>query len=116
MWPESVAISIQLETYSVCFVPGVRQAHILGLDLAVFRTSTGKLGIIDAYCPHLGANLAAGGTVEGEALKCPFHGWEFNCDGKCVRVPYAKDPEKVPEEAAVKKYTCMELNDQILLW
>eukprot|EP00047_Mylnosiga_fluctuans_P007849 m.255872 g.255872 ORF g.255872 m.255872 type:complete len:449 (-) comp19733_c0_seq1:103-1449(-) len=95
---------------------GVKQAHILGLDLAVFRTEEGKVGVIDAYCPHLGANLAAGGTVEKDTLVCPFHGWEFDCDGKCVRIPYAKDPEHVPSEARVAKYTSMEINDQILIW
>jgi cholesterol 7-dehydrogenase len=94
----------------------VRQAHILGIDLAVFRTADGQLGVIDAYCPHLGANLAAGGVVDGNTLICPFHGWEFDCEGACVRIPYAKDTTKIPSEARVKKYTSMEINDQILFW
>eukprot|EP00047_Mylnosiga_fluctuans_P003527 m.229586 g.229586 ORF g.229586 m.229586 type:complete len:450 (+) comp11925_c0_seq1:1268-2617(+) len=94
----------------------VKQAHILGLDLAVFRTESGAVSVVEAYCPHLGANLAAGGHVHGETLACPFHGWEFDCDGKCVRIPYAKDPTKVPSEARVKKYTSLEINDQILFW
>ena len=37
----------------------------LGLELAVFRSEAGEAAILDAYCPHLGANLAAGGHVEG---------------------------------------------------
>ncbi len=94
----------------------MKQVHILGKDLAVFRTEAGVAAVIDAYCPHLGANLAAGGIVQGDNLKCPFHGWEFNCDGQCVTIPYAKDPKKVPSEAKVKKYTSMEINDQILFW
>ena len=43
----------------------VKQVYCLGLDLAVFRTEKGEAAILDAYCPHLGANLAAGGRVEG---------------------------------------------------
>lgn len=39
---------------------GVKAVHILGKDLAVFRTETGRVGCIDAYCPHLGANIGAG--------------------------------------------------------
>lgn len=95
---------------------GVKQAHVLGLDIAVFRTESGKVGAVGAYCPHLGANLAAGGTVEGESIKCPFHGWEYNCEGTCTRIPYAKDPTKIPADARVTKYTVLEINDQILLW
>ena len=47
----------------------VKQVHCLGLELAVFRSDKGEAAILDAYCPHLGANMAAGGTVEG-VLAC----------------------------------------------
>ena len=119
VWTSSSSILILahfIPSFTFLFPSGVRQAHILGLDLAVFRTESGQVGVIDAYCPHLGANIAAGGTVEGDSIKCPFHGWEFNCDGVCVRIPYAKNPEKIPSEARVTKYTSMEINDQILIW
>ena len=42
--------------------PGqVRQVDALGLNLAVYRGTSGKVFVTDAYCPHLGANIAAGG-------------------------------------------------------
>ena len=88
--------------------------HVLGMDLAVFRTETGKVAAIDAYCPHLGANIAAGGEVCGETIKCPFHGWAFDFNGKCVDIPYSAG--KIPASAKVEKYTVMETNDQILIW
>ena len=58
-----------------------------GNDLVVFRGVSGKVYNLDAYCPHLGANLGVGGTVVGEDIKCPFHGWNFNNLGKCMAVP-----------------------------
>lgn len=62
-----------------------------GEQLAVFRGQDGKAYVLDAYCPHLGANLAVGGRVVGSCIECPFHGWQFQGnDGKCVRVPYAE--------------------------
>lgn len=66
----------------------------LGEQVAVFRAQTGKAHVVDAYCPHLGANLAVGGRVLGDCIECPFHGWKFQgSDGKCVQIPYAEKGE-----------------------
>lgn len=62
-----------------------------GEQVAVFRGQDGTAYVVDAYCPHLGANLAVGGRVVGGCIECPFHGWQFRGnDGKCVRIPYAE--------------------------
>ena len=61
-----------------------------GKNLAVFRGEDGKANVIDAYCPHNGANLAVGGVVKDNCLECPFHGWRFQGDGKCVHIPYTE--------------------------
>ena len=46
--------------------------------------------MLDAYCPHLGANIGIGGRVIGDCLECPFHGWQFRgSDGKVTKIPYA---------------------------
>jgi len=63
---------------------------ISGEHFAVFRSQSGKVSVLDAYCPHMGGNLAVGGRVKGECLECPFHGWVFDNDGMCVGIPYAE--------------------------
>ena len=56
-------------------------------------------GVVDAYCPHLGAHLGVGGQVEGDCMRCPFHGWEFDGDsGACVEIPYG-ERERIPAKA-----------------
>lgn len=68
-----------------------------GEQLAAFRTQDGQAHVVDAYCPHLGANLAAGGRVVGDCIECPFHGWQFRGeDGKCTSIPYAEKGEPFP--------------------
>ncbi|XP_019365821.1 PREDICTED: cholesterol 7-desaturase-like [Gavialis gangeticus] len=83
-------------------------------QLAVFRALDGRAYVVDAYCPHLGANLAVGGHVVGNCIECPFHGWQFRGeDGKCIRIPYA---EKVPDFAKIKTWPSCEVNGMLLVW
>jgi cholesterol 7-dehydrogenase len=91
-----------------------RTAHICGLSLAVFRDDNGVPHVLDAYCPHLGADLGAGGQVVGECLQCPFHGWEFRgSDGQCVKIPYAS---KIPASARVKSWPTVEKAGWVCFW
>src|SRR5690606_7988267 len=69
---------------------GVLRRHYFSRELVVFRGESGEAFVLDAYCPHVGAHLGVGGRVEGETLRCPFHGWRFSGAGECVEIPYAK--------------------------
>jgi len=70
--------------------------------------------VLDAFCPHLGANLGVGGKVVGDCIECPFHGWQYSGDtGKCTNIPYSKT---IPEVAKTRSWPVRELNDCIFLW
>ncbi|XP_070532112.1 cholesterol 7-desaturase nvd-like isoform X1 [Ptychodera flava] len=87
---------------------------VLGEHVVAFRGESGTAYVVDAYCPHMGANLGIGGRVMGECVECPFHGWVFRGDdGKCVDIPYA---EKVPDFAKVKSWNTLERNGMIYIW
>ena len=58
-----------------------------GNDLVAFRSTAGKVTVLDAYCPHLGAHLGYGGRVMNDTVNCPFHEWVFNESGDCVHIP-----------------------------
>ncbi len=45
---------------------GIKNVRFMGSDLVLFRGPSGQLGLVDAYCPHLGAHLGVGGTVTPE--------------------------------------------------
>ncbi len=70
--------------------PPVR-LRILGEDLLAFRDSTGRAGIIEPWCSHRGAPLWFGRNEDG-ALRCAYHGWAFDVDGRCLEVPNAFGP------------------------
>ena len=63
-------------------------------EWVLWRTASGAAVMSDAHCPHLGAHLG-GGTIRGERLRCPFHGFEYARDGACVATPDGRTPPRV---------------------
>ncbi|MBL7546172.1 MAG: Rieske 2Fe-2S domain-containing protein [Bdellovibrionaceae bacterium] len=78
-------------------------------DLVVWRTETGKLGIVDAYCPHMGTHLGKG-TVKKETIQCFFHHWKFDSEGHCQDIP--ADPTFC-RTVKTKSYAVMEQFESI---
>ncbi len=54
----------------------VHPMKYFGQEMVAWRAASGRLTVMNAYCEHLGAHLGDGGTVKGEALQCPCHGWQ----------------------------------------
>jgi phenylpropionate dioxygenase-like ring-hydroxylating dioxygenase large terminal subunit len=82
-----------------------------GEELILYRTESGEAHLTGAYCPHLGANLGKG-QVKGENLQCPFHGFQFGPDGRCVHA-YGKS---VPRKASLSTWHIREHNGYIFGW
>lgn len=91
----------------------LRAVEAFGKPLVLWRADSGELVLQDRYCPHLGANFAVGGEVVGNAIKCPFHHWEFGTDGKVAAIPYAK---RLNQKACVRTYPLQEKYGVIFAW
>lgn len=61
--------------------------QIAGEPVVLFRDAAGKPGALHDRCPHRGVALSLGRRTAQGHLACAFHGWEFQVDGACVRVP-----------------------------
>lgn len=83
-----------------------------GRDLVLYRTESGCVVMSDAHCPHMGAHLEAG-RIEGERLRCPFHGFQFDVDGSCVATPYGKG---LPPRAVLRTWLVREQSGLVLAW
>ncbi len=59
--------------------PPVR-VQLLGEHLVAFRDTSGRIGLIEEYCPHRGTSLFLGRNEE-DGLRCVFHGWKFDVNG-----------------------------------
>jgi phenylpropionate dioxygenase-like ring-hydroxylating dioxygenase large terminal subunit len=62
--------------------------QIAGERLVLFRDDRGQAAALQDRCPHRGVALSLGETTPDGALRCPFHGWEFNRRGACMHVPF----------------------------
>ena len=62
------------------------EVRLLGEDLVAFRATDGRVGLIDAACPHRRVNLFWGRNEEG-GLRCVYHGWKFDVSGQCIDMP-----------------------------
>lgn len=84
-----------------------------GAKLVAYRgKDDGQIYILDAYCPHMGADLSRG-CVKGDSLVCPFHGWSWGGDGFCDNIPYAK---RIPAKARIKSWPTTVQNGLLFVW
>jgi phthalate 4,5-dioxygenase len=92
--------------------PPVR-VTLLGEALIAFRDSEGRPGLTDRYCAHRGADLFYGRN-EQSGLRCVYHGWKFDVNGRCLEVPNARVPQAFMDKCALKAYPVVERGG--MLW
>ena len=96
-------------------VPAGEPVTVIALEreLVLFRDADGAVHVVDAFCPHMGAHLGGGDVVDG-TLACPYHGWRFDGDGRCVEIPYSES--RIPSRACVRGWEVRERNGMVLCW
>jgi nitrite reductase/ring-hydroxylating ferredoxin subunit len=77
-----VPVALSADIPRVAVAPG----WIPGLEIALWRSASGRIAASSNRCPHRGMRLSHG-FVRGENLSCIYHGWSFGPDGSCVRIP-----------------------------
>ena len=64
----------------------IKRLRILGEDLVLYRGEDGRYGLVEERCSHRGASLAYG-RIEGANIRCPYHGWLYDPEGRCLEQP-----------------------------
>lgn len=85
-----------------------QKVRILAHDFVVFRDDKGQPAVLSDTCIHRGASLSAGKCKEDGSVQCPYHGWRFNRDGVCTRIPSIGSKTKPPPRARVDAYPVQE--------
>jgi phthalate 4,5-dioxygenase len=80
---------------------------LLGEKLIGFRDNAGRVGVMDHRCPHRCASLFLGRN-EGNGLRCVYHGWKFDVEGKCVDMPSVPVHQDFKDKVKAKAYQVTE--------
>ncbi len=93
-------------------VGAIEPFELCGQRVVVFRGADGRLRALDAFCPHMGTDLAIGKVVDND-IRCFFHHWSFNGDGECTDIPCGAT---VPKKAKLQSYDVRERYGLIWIW
>ncbi len=91
-----ILLSSQLEKEPV-------KVRFLGEDLVLFRGEDNQPHLIEERCPHRGTSMS-GGRIEGNCIRCCYHGWMFDGNGQCVDMPGERGSEKFIQNVKIKSY------------
>jgi nitrite reductase/ring-hydroxylating ferredoxin subunit len=91
----------------------VRAVRLLGENFVLFRDEAGRYGLLDRHCPHRGADLAFGRREDG-GLRCAFHGWLFDVEGRCLQTPAEPEGSTLCSRIRQRAYPVVERSG--VLW
>ncbi|MEE1822176.1 Rieske 2Fe-2S domain-containing protein [Streptomyces sp. BE20] len=95
--------------------PGtVTTKRLMGEDVVLYRTRSGRIRVVRPYCPHLGAHLGCGGRVDDEDIVCPFHHFAFDPDGNVARTGPGYTGKPVREGLTI--LPSEEVNGGVFAW
>ncbi|MFL9997845.1 aromatic ring-hydroxylating dioxygenase subunit alpha [Paraburkholderia sediminicola] len=83
-----------------------------GEPIVLARTESGKVFALEDRCAHRQVPLHQG-VVDGESIRCGYHGWTYDCSGTCIDVPYL-GRDRLPN--GVRSYPCREVEGLIFVF
>jgi len=86
---------------------------ICGRSVVLFRDATGQAAALEDRCIHRGMPLSHGGECEGDIIRCPYHGLEYDRAGICTKIP---GQDRIPAAARLKTYPLVEQDALLWVW
>ena len=97
--------------YAICLSTEVKEKPMLvtalGQELVVYRNHKQQAIAMSNLCIHRGGSLSSG-LVKNDCVVCPYHGWEYQSDGVCVKIPSYQEEIQIPLKARIDSYPTEE--------
>lgn len=88
---------------------------ILGEDIILFRNQDGEIAALEDRCCHRNVNLSLG-YLNNNKIVCGYHGWEYDKNGSCVKIPSQLPGDKIPPTAKIKSYPVNDFNKWVWIF
>lgn len=89
--------------------------RILGEDIIFFRNQDGNVAALEDRCCHRNVNLSLG-YLNSNTIVCGYHGWEYDKNGSCVKIPSQLPGDKIPPTAKIKSYPVKDFNKWVWIF
>jgi len=83
------------------------RVKVLDEELVLFRDADGRVAALELRCAHRGVALDYG-RVEGECIRCPYHGWLYDRSGQCVEQPAEPAESSFKDRIRLRSYPMQE--------
>ncbi|KAJ8751662.1 hypothetical protein K2173_025821 [Erythroxylum novogranatense] len=84
-------------------------------QIVLYKDGHGELRCYEDRCPHRLAKLSEGQLIDGR-LECLYHGWQFEGEGKCVKIPQLPASAEIPRSACAKTYEVRDSQGVVWIW
>lgn len=92
-----------------------QRVKVLGEELVLYRGEDGRPVLMQLRCAHRGVALDHG-RVEGNAIRCPYHGWLFGHDGQCLAVPSEPESDTRKDNIRLVSYETQEVSGLVFAY
>lgn len=90
-----------------------KRVRLLSEDLLLYRSTEGELVCIEEHCSHRNVSLYRGFIEEG-GIRCCYHGWKFDCSGRCIERPF--ETAAPPSAANMRVYPVRSLGGIVFVY
>ncbi len=97
-----------------------KRVQIMGEELVVFRLPSKpgdkeiRYGCVAEHCPHRGTSLYYG-FAEPDGIRCAYHGWKYDAEGKCLEQPFERNPE-FKDKVTLRSYPVERLTGILFIY
>jgi 5,5'-dehydrodivanillate O-demethylase len=92
-----------------------QRIKILGEELMLYRAQSGKAVVMQLRCAHRSLALDYG-RVEGECIRCPYHGWLYDASGQCLEQPAEPEGSGFKDKVKLKTYPTQEASGLVFAY
>src|SRR5437588_575902 len=84
-----------------------KRLKVLGEELLLYRGADGQVALMQLRCAHRSLALDYG-RIEGNCIRCPYHGWLYDASGQCVEQPAEPEGSGFKDKVKLKSYKVQE--------